>query len=167
MVNAIPASLMNSGLPADWQIDGNLGAPAGLAEMLVQSHEMVVVRNNNSSEGSGAGLVAVETGTVGGYQTLIRLLPTLPRAWVEVGGAGFVKGLRARGGFTVDVAWDAQGVLTSATVGSEVGGTVFVTLGRSVVGAADGVKLKSQGCVSDGFLKLETVKGGKYVVKLA
>ena len=50
---------------------------------------------------------------------LIHLLPALPPAWRE----GRVRGLRARGAVTVDLAW-ADGRLTEAVVTPDFGGTL-------------------------------------------
>ena len=61
-----------------FQIDGNYGAAAGIAEMLLQSHEVM--------DG----------------KTVIRILPALPKAWKS----GEFKGFKARGGHTVSAAWE-------------------------------------------------------------
>ena len=77
-----------------FQIDGNFGATAGIAEMLLHSH--------------GA---------------LVDLLPALPSDWPY----GAVRGLRARGGLTVDLQWSA-GQLTAATLTADRSGTYQVRL---------------------------------------
>jgi alpha-L-fucosidase 2 len=86
-----------------FQIDGNFGYTAGVAEMLLQSHL-----------------------TLDG-KPLLQLLPALPSAWPD----GEVKGLRARGGFTVDIAWDDRKV-TDYRISSRVPQVVMVRVNGEV-----------------------------------
>ena len=80
------------GKPTPFEIDGNLGFSAGLAEMLLTSR-LDLVEDREVAE--------------------INLLPALPAAWPT----GWIRGLRARGGFEVDLAW-RDGQLTAARIRS-------------------------------------------------
>jgi alpha-L-fucosidase 2 len=56
----------------------------------------------------------------------IELLPALPKAWPN----GSVKGLRARGGFELDIEWK-DGMLVNVTVCSLAGGTCRLRYGAA------------------------------------
>ena len=75
-----------------FQMDGNFGYTSGVAEMLLQSQ----VKE--------------------GDHYILQLLPALPEAW----SSGEVKGLRARGGFAVDMKW-VKGELETCSIKSLLG----------------------------------------------
>lgn len=80
-----------------FQLDGNMGGTAGMAEMLLQSHTDV-----------------------------IELLPALPLAWKD----GSVKGLKARGGYELNIKWE-NGVLKQFEVLSQKDATIELKYGET------------------------------------
>lgn len=80
------------GLHPPFQMDANFGTTAGIAEMLIQSHE-----------GN------------------INLLPALPAQWAT----GAVNGLKARGGYEIDMKWE-NGKLVLAEIRADHAGDVKV-----------------------------------------
>ncbi|MFT7162662.1 MAG: alpha-L-fucosidase 2 [Bacteroidia bacterium] len=82
-----------------FQLDGNMGATAGIAEMLLQSHT-----------------------------DAIHVLPALPDNWPK----GKITGLKARGGFEIDIEW-SDGKLTNVIVKSKLGGAVKLKYDKRIV----------------------------------
>jgi alpha-L-fucosidase 2 len=82
-----------------FQIDGNFGGAAGVAEMLLQSHTGVV-----------------------------DLLPALPPSWQD----GAVRGLKARGGYEIDMGWK-EGQLQQAIIHCSSPGLLLLRTPQPVI----------------------------------
>ncbi len=107
-----------------FQIDGNFGCTAGIAEMLVQSHD--------------------------GF---IFVLPALPDRWRE----GSVQGLKTRGGFEVDIEWEA-GDLKILVIHSGLGGNCRIRT-KNEIQSADGTMLnRAEGENQNPFFDVNIIK---------
>ena len=94
-------------------------------------------------DGNFGGTAGITEMLMQSHAGFIHLLPALPDAWHD----GEVKGLRARGNFTVDIAWK-DGTLQRATILSGSGGECSVRLGNQ-------------------SFKFKTTKGKRYEVSFS
>lgn len=119
-----------------FQIDGNFGATAAIAEMLLQSH----AKSN-----------------------VIRLLPALPaEASLQ---SGSVKGLRARNGFDVSFSW-ANGRPTFIKIISDKGLPCSILLkGSFVIKDKTGKKIAFKKG-TDGIVQFDTINGKEYHIEM-
>jgi alpha-L-fucosidase 2 len=108
-----------------FQIDGNFGCTAGIAEMFIQSHDGAVF-----------------------------ILPALP----DHLKSGSIKGLKARGGFEIDMAWN-DGEITRLHVKSALGGNLRLRMYNDMKPEKFSLKLKTaDGINPNPFFALPDVK---------
>lgn len=113
-----------------FQIDGNFGGTAGIAEMLLQSHE-----------------------------DEIHLLPALPKAWAQ----GMIKGICARGGFTLDFEWD-QMKISEGVVCSKKGNTCRIRSSVPMMVKKDGESVTVAYEDNEEVIIFDTEPGKSYVL---
>lgn len=118
-----------------FQIDGNFGGTAGIAEMLLQSQ---------------------------GNDEVIRFLPALPADadWQQ----GSIKGLKARGAFEIDMQWE-KGALQTTTIYSLKGGNCKVLLPahKKITGSNGKVLVDKKD--TEQMVSFNTRAGAKYGVR--
>lgn len=107
-------------------------------------------------DGNFAGVSGMAEMLLQSHLVEIHLLPALPSAWKE----GAVKGLKARGGFTVDIEW-AEGKLSKATITAANDGVCRIRNNRGFF--VNAARAKQE--VDDFVLLVKMKKGQQYNIR--
>lgn len=109
-------------------------------------------------DGNFGGTAAIKEALMQSCNGEIILLPALPEEW----SSGHIKGLRAKGGFGVNIEWN-DGKLTKAEIISDFGGECRLRLNCVASIISDGTSVGSR--IEDGAIVFDTAAGKTYTVK--
>lgn len=132
-----------------FQMDGNIGGPTGMVEMLLQSHA------GGTGDPRQRGMEATSN--------IIRILPALPKAWAT----GSFHGLRARGGLEIDLEWE-NGKATVATLRARLDLTHHILAPKGQrIGAVTPTPSQSIPSENPGELILPVQAGETFTIRFA
>ena len=123
-----------------FQIDGNFGVTAGIAEMLVQSHLRM-------------------KGANGEKHYAVKLLPALPSAWRN----GHATGLGVRGGAKIDLTWK-DGRLKEAVVRDAPSGEFMICTDVPLTVRHGDESVRSR--YENGVFSFKAVKDREYIITM-
>lgn len=109
-------------------------------------------------DGNFGGTAAIAEALLQSCGGEMNLLPALPDEW----RSGHIKGLKAKGGYTVDISW-IESKLSTAEIYSDNDGELRLRANCVVSIICDGESVNSR--IEDGVIIFNTEKGKKYTVK--
>jgi len=129
----------------------NLLGGGGIMPNLFDTHPPFQI-DGNFGYASGVGEMLLQS-----HMGFIHLLPALPKAWAN----GAVHGMRARGGFEIDMQWK-DGKLQKATIHSDQGRVCRLRVAASVTILHGDERIHADR--QDGVISFATTAGQEYVV---
>ena len=109
-------------------------------------------------DGNLGAIAAISEMLLQSHEGVIKLLPALPKAWLN----GKITGLRARGGFEVDIIW-RDGNLVEAVIYSRLGGKCKICSDKQIQVKSNNILLELD-YLEPTIMVFKTIKGKSYVL---